>query len=147
MRIVNVFVRPLLWLPVRTPLSRQLMLVSITGRKTGRHYKQPVSYVRDGDTLLTPGGGTWKLNLREGQPISIRLGGRDITALPELVRDPGEVQRLLGKILVANPRASSFMPFVGPDGRVDDQRLTTAIEHGFSIVRWHLGAGAGGGSQ
>jgi hypothetical protein len=44
------------------------MLVYLTGRKTGRHYRQPVSYIRDGESLLTPGGGRWKLNLVEGQP-------------------------------------------------------------------------------
>ena len=40
-------------------------------------------YVRHEDTLLTPGGGNWKLNLEEGQPVHIRLRGRDITARPE----------------------------------------------------------------
>jgi hypothetical protein len=29
------------------------MLVSFTGRKTGKAYQQPVSYVQQGDTLLT----------------------------------------------------------------------------------------------
>lgn len=33
------------------------MLISFAGRKTGKAYRQPVSYVRHGDTLLTPGGG------------------------------------------------------------------------------------------
>jgi hypothetical protein len=40
------------------------MLLSLRGRKCGKMYRQPVSFVRDGDTLLTPGGGRWKLNLR-----------------------------------------------------------------------------------
>jgi hypothetical protein len=53
--------RWLLRLPIATPLSRQLMLLYLTGRKTGNTYLQPVSFVRDGDTLLTPGGGRWKL--------------------------------------------------------------------------------------
>jgi hypothetical protein len=33
------------------------MLISFTGRKTGKAYRQPVSYVQQGKTLLTPGGG------------------------------------------------------------------------------------------
>ena len=40
-----------------TPLGKRLMLVYLTGRKSGRHYRQPISYVREGETLLTPGGG------------------------------------------------------------------------------------------
>ena len=43
MRVVNVPMRVVLGLPVATPLSSRLMLVSLTGRKTGRSYRQPVS--------------------------------------------------------------------------------------------------------
>lgn len=63
-RVVNVPMRRILGLPFRTPLSKNLMLLYLTGRRTGKSYRQPVSYVRDGDTLLTPGGGNWKLNLK-----------------------------------------------------------------------------------
>jgi hypothetical protein len=36
MRVVNV-----LGLPVATPLGKRLMLVFLTGRKTGKQYRQP----------------------------------------------------------------------------------------------------------
>jgi hypothetical protein len=49
--------RKILGLPFPTPLGGRLMLVTLTGRRTGKTYHQPVSYVRDGNTLLTPGGG------------------------------------------------------------------------------------------
>jgi hypothetical protein len=52
MSIINVPMRRLLSLPFPTPLGRRLMLVTITGRKTGRVYRQPVSYSVDGDTLV-----------------------------------------------------------------------------------------------
>ena len=87
-RVVNVPMRFILGLPVSTPLGARLMLVHLTGRKTGRHYRQPVSYVRDGETLLTPGGGRWKLNLVAGQPTPVHLRGRDISLRPELVAIP-----------------------------------------------------------
>jgi hypothetical protein len=54
MRAVNVPMRAALTLPFATPLSRNLMLISYTGRKSGKAYQQPVSYVGDGDVLLTP---------------------------------------------------------------------------------------------
>src|SRR6185437_12775198 len=73
MRAVNVPMRAVLSLPFATPLSSNLMLVSYTGRKTGKAYRQPVSYVHDGKVLLTPGGGRWTLNLAGGRPITIRL--------------------------------------------------------------------------
>jgi deazaflavin-dependent oxidoreductase (nitroreductase family) len=143
MRIVNVPMRRLLKLPFATPLSRRLMLLTFTGRKTGRVYQQPVSYVADGADLLSPGGGRWTRNLSSEQPIRIRLLGRDRQAVPELVRDPDEVTRLLQKMLAANPRLASFVPVIAPDKQVDQAKLSNALGRGFCVVRWHLEAPAG----
>jgi hypothetical protein len=144
MRVVNVPMRAVLGLPFPTPLSANLMLVSYTGRKSGKAYRQPVSYARDGETLLTPGGGRWTLNLADGgqpRPVRIRLRGRDLPATAELVTDPAEVERLLGVIVRENPRAAGFIPIPRrPDGRLEPDALDAALRHGFSIVRWHVGA-------
>ena len=110
MRAVNVPMRAVLGLPFATPLSGNLMLISYTGRKSGKAYRQPVSYVRDGDVLLTPGGGRWTLNLTDGRPVEIRLRGRNVPARPELVTDHAELERLLGVIAEKNPRAARFIP-------------------------------------
>jgi endonuclease YncB( thermonuclease family) len=138
MRVVNVPMRRLLRLPFQTPLSRRLMLLSFTGRKTGREYRQPVSYVPDGDTLLTPGGGRWKLNLREGEPIRVRLRGRDVLARPESIRDVDEIEQLLRRMTASNPRVASFIPVIGRDGQIDRDGLQAAVDYGFSIIRWHI---------
>ncbi|MFL6138761.1 MAG: hypothetical protein ACJ74O_13300 [Frankiaceae bacterium] len=139
MRIVNVPMRRILGLPLDTPLTRRLMLVHLTGRRTGKHYRQPVSYVPDGRTLLTPGGGNWKLNLQQGRPERIRLRGRDVLASPELIADLDEIEQLLGVMTAANPRVRSFVGIErGPDGRLDRHQLEQAVRHGFRVVRWHL---------
>ena len=138
-RFVNVPMRAALSLPFPTPLSRNLMLVSYTGRKTGRSYRQPLSYARDGEDLLTPGGGRWTLNMEGGRPVRIRLRGRTLPARPELVREPGEVERLLDVIVAGNPSAARFIPLPRlADGRLEPTALAAAIDHGFGIVRWHL---------
>ena len=139
MRAVNVPMRAVLGLPFPTPLSGNLMLISYTGRKTGKAYRQPVSYARDGETLLTPGGGRWTLNLGGGRAARVRLRGRDMPARAELVTDPAEVERLLGVITRENPRAARFIPIPRrADGRLEPEPLDAALRHGFSIVRWHL---------
>jgi deazaflavin-dependent oxidoreductase (nitroreductase family) len=141
MRAVNVPMRAVLSLPVATPLSANLMLISYTGRKTGKAYRQPVSYARDGETLLTPGGGRWTLNLAGGRPVRIRLRGREVPASAELVTDAAEVERLLAVIARENPRAARFIPIPHlPDGRLDPDVLRGALSNGFCIVRWHLTA-------
>ncbi len=141
MRAVNVPMRAVLRLPFATPLSASLMLVSYTGVQSGKAYLQPVSYARDGATLLTPGGGRWTLNLKNGRKVRLRLRGRDVPAHADLVADPAEVERLLGVIAVGNPRAMRYIPIPRRgDGRLDQGALAAAIGHGFRIVRWHLDA-------
>lgn len=137
-RVVNVPMRVILGLPVATPLGRNLMLAFVIGRKSGKTYRQPVSYVRDGDALLTPGGGKWKLNLISGTPVRLRLRGRDISATPELVSDIDEVGSLLKTMAAGNPAAARFVGIQrGPDGSFDRGGVERAVQYGFRIVRWH----------
>jgi hypothetical protein len=138
MRIINVPMRQVLGLPFATPLGSRLMLVYLTGRRTGRHYRQPVSYVRHAGSLLTPGGGNWKVNLTEGQPARIRLRGRDISAQPELVDDIDQIDELLAVLMAKNPRSASFVRIPrDSDGRFERTALENAVRYGFRIVRWH----------
>jgi hypothetical protein len=138
MRAVNVPMRAALGLPFPTPLSARLLLLSYTGVRSGKHYRQPVSYARDGDTLLTPGGGRWTLNLRDGREVTLRLRGRDVPATADLVSDPAEVERLLAVIAAGNPRATRFIPLPRlDDGRLAPDALAAAVARGFCIVRWH----------
>jgi hypothetical protein len=144
MGLLNVPVRALLSLPFPTPLSGRLMLLSYTGRKSGRAYRQPVSYVRQDGTLLTPGGGNWKWNMQDSRLVRIRLRGQDVLARPELIKDPDEIERLLEVMTAANPAAGAFVGIPkGADGRLDRDRLEAAVSHGFRIVRWHLEEEAG----
>jgi hypothetical protein len=137
-RGVNIPMRALLALPFPTPLSRRLMLVHHTGRRTGRRYRQPVSYVRDAGTLLTPGGGRWNRNLVPGAPVTIRIRGTDIQARPEIIGEPDEVDRLLGLMVERNPMIKRFVGVPQrQDGHFDRDRLGVAIDHGFRMVRWH----------
>lgn len=140
-RIINVPMRAVLGLPVGTPLGGSLMLAFIIGRTSGKTYRQPLSYVRDGDVLLTPGGGKWKLNLKAGIPVRIRLRGKDLTATAELVSDVEEIGKLLVVMVAANPRSASFIGIPrGPNGQFDRVGLENAVRYGFRIVRWHPAA-------
>jgi hypothetical protein len=141
MRIVNVPVRAILELPYPTPLGRRLMLLFVTGRQTGKTYRLPVSYVPDGDTLLTPGGGNWKLNLADGRPIRIRLRGEDRYATPEIIRAPADIEPLLEKVIKANRMAQRSARIRETQQRFYRARLEPAPNHGFAIVRWHLDRG------
>ena len=73
MRFFNPVARLVLQTPLHPLMSGRMMLLSFTGRKTGRTYTTPVSYVREGNSLLVPGGGAWWRNLESGLPARARL--------------------------------------------------------------------------
>jgi hypothetical protein len=68
--------------PLHPLLSWGLMLVTVTGRRTGRVYTIPVGYQRDGDALVVlvswPARKQWWRNYRERRPIEVGLRGRKI---------------------------------------------------------------------
>ena len=71
------------WL-LRSPLhrlaSRALVLVRVTGRRTGRRYWIPVGYQRDGDALVVLVSRArrkqWWRNYREPGEVELLLRGR-----------------------------------------------------------------------
>jgi deazaflavin-dependent oxidoreductase (nitroreductase family) len=78
---------PLIRAWLRTPVLQQLLspgliLLTITGRKTGRTYSIPVGYQRDGDTLYVMVSKArrkqWWRNYVEPGRIEVRLRGHDI---------------------------------------------------------------------
>lgn len=138
MRIFNVAMRRILGLLFPTPIGRRLMLVRLPGRKTSRIYRQPVSYIRHGKTLLTPGG-RWTLNLVNDEAVPIRLLGRDVTAKPELISDPDQVEQLVEMMVQANPDRHRVRSHTPRSAR--QLRPHRARDHDparFRIVRWHL---------
>jgi deazaflavin-dependent oxidoreductase (nitroreductase family) len=57
-------------------LSKNMMLLSFKGRKSGKVYTFPVGYTRDGDTVeLVSNHGWWK-NLRDHAPVTLWLKGQ-----------------------------------------------------------------------
>ncbi len=71
----NSFVSLLLRSPLHGFVSGNTMLVSVTGRKTGRVVTIPVNYVQEGDILwvLSYRERTWWRNLLTGAPVTLRL--------------------------------------------------------------------------
>ena len=70
-------------------LSSGLMLVTVTGRRTGRRYTIPVGYQRDGAVLTVlvsrASRKQWWRNYREPAPIEIHLKGRTRTGRARVV--------------------------------------------------------------
>jgi hypothetical protein len=81
-RFGNPGIRLLLNSPLHAPLSRQLALIAVTGRRSGRTFTFPVGYRRAGNVVTIgvgwPGRKLWWRNvLAPGAPVQMRIRGKD----------------------------------------------------------------------
>ncbi len=92
---------------LRSPLhglfSKSTMVITVTGRKSGKTYAVPVNYIRDGNVLsvLSRPERTWWRNLRaqspgEGVPVKVLVEGKDLDGRAEVVSpdDPSIIPAL-----------------------------------------------------
>ena len=92
LRAINPFVAALLRSPVHRLLSGQVLLLTVTGRTSGRAYTLPVGYVREAATLtILSGRHAWWKNLRGGAPVAVLLEGRRRTGRAEVLEDRAAV--------------------------------------------------------
>jgi hypothetical protein len=122
----------MVWLlhsPLHGMLSGNMMVVTYTGRRSGKTYHLPVSYLRVRETLLTISykRRTWWRNLRSGAPVTIRLQGKDINGRAEVIDDEEGVMEGLTAFIAGNPRtAHAFGLKLGVDGQPEPGGLQQA---------------------
>jgi hypothetical protein len=75
--------------PAHRLLDRRLIVLSFTGRRSGRPVSLPVAYARDRDDLVVFVGRhdekRWWRSFRDGWPVAVRLQGRDLTGVGRAV--------------------------------------------------------------
>ncbi len=141
-RIANPFVRLLLRSPFHGMMSATNLLVTYRGRKSGRSYTLPVSYVRDEKTvIIVPGNPehkSWWRNLRGGAAVTLRLAGREVSGTAAVIeRDAAAAAGLLRPYLQAFPQSAKIYGVRIEEGRVNEADLLRAAE-GKVVVRVEL---------
>jgi deazaflavin-dependent oxidoreductase (nitroreductase family) len=88
-RTMNRLIRPVLASPLHGILSKRLMLLTYTGRKSGRRITIPIGYFdgEPGTVLAMSSTTTWVSNLRNGPTVRLRIRGRDHDAVPTVLQD------------------------------------------------------------
>jgi deazaflavin-dependent oxidoreductase (nitroreductase family) len=71
--------------PMHGLVSKTVLLITFTGRKSGKPYTTPVSYSQSGDQVFIFTHGEWWKNLRSDAPVTLRLRGADVQGFPETV--------------------------------------------------------------
>jgi deazaflavin-dependent oxidoreductase (nitroreductase family) len=118
-KLVNVLIRGLLRAPLLSVVvGKRLITLYVVGRRTGRHYAVPVAYTRHDGSLLVASQFAWARNLRSGDPVEIRLGGRRRSADVRVVSDEAGVVESLGLMARDNHQFAKFNK-IGFDGEGD----------------------------
>ena len=120
MRLLNPVIRGLLRSPLHGLLSEQILLLTYSGRRSGRSYTLPVGYVRDGDALLIVSQHSelkqWWRNLRGGALVSLFLRGHRQDGRADVIEEPDavapEVERLMARL---GAREASRQLYMGLD--------------------------------
>ena len=79
--IVNHAMRLVLRSPVHGMVSKTVLLITFTGRKSGKTYTTPVSYSQHGDQVTIFTHADWWKNLRGGASVTLNLRGREVQGL------------------------------------------------------------------
>ncbi|MGE2813878.1 hypothetical protein ACQI5H_01835 [Mycobacterium heidelbergense] len=137
LRIVNPMLRSLLRTPLAGSARKQLMVLSFTGRKTGRPYSLPVSAHMIDNDLYALTGAPWKQNFRGGATAEVVYDGKTTTMRGELIRDRAVVSDLYLRCAQAYgvQRAQRMIGL-----KFRDQRMPTLDEFAEAVDRMHLGA-------
>lgn len=96
-KLQNPFMKWLLRSPLHFIVSRMYVLITVTGRKTGKQYTTPVQYALRGETLytITSEGYTWWKNLRGGAPVQLRLRGKARSGQAEVITEPQRMEEIM----------------------------------------------------
>jgi hypothetical protein len=125
---VNVAVRALLRSPLHRAMSRNTMLLAITGRKTGHVYHVPISYSRDGDHLVCYTDAAWWKNLRGGATVTAVIRGRRRHGTAEVVSGLAVAEHLARHLCVVPRDAKYHGVRLGADGEPDSGDLARAAD-------------------
>lgn len=107
----NPIMRWLLRSPIHFLVSRNMMLMTYTGRKSGKTYTTPMNYLKIQGVYYTISSRdrVWWRNLRGGAQVTLRLQGEDIPAWAECIEDQTEVVKALHLYLKSAPQLARYM--------------------------------------
>ncbi len=107
----NDFMTWVLRSPLHGMLSSGMMLLTITGRKTGKQYTTPVGYYEEGGYMwvITSRDRTWWKNLQNGAGVDLFLKRKSVKGFAEVELDEKAVEVRMAEYLRHVPQAAKPM--------------------------------------
>jgi len=117
--------------PLHGLLSRSMMLITYTGRKSGKPITLPTNYVREGNAVFVVSRRerTWWRNLRGGARVTIRLQGRDYSGEGKAIEDANAVAEDLRAYFCRVPQWAKYSGLtLDANGEPTTESLTRAAQ-------------------
>jgi hypothetical protein len=145
---LNPAMRALLRSPLHGVASRNLGLLCYEGRRSGRRFETPLSYVREGSTIrfLSSRETRWWTNFRAGPtPVEVEIGRKRLAGVARLIEHDSEALRNgVRGFLTALPRdAMVYGIKLDSDRRPRESDLAKDGDH-VILVEVQLAASDGG---
>lgn len=145
LRVANVFLRLLLRSPLHGVLSHNLLLLSYTGRRSGKRYTFPITYSRLGDVVSVFTYRAWERNLRGGAPVVVEIKRERFEGRAEVIRDdtPAIASALLAHLRAHPSLARGYNVPLGVAGQPDPDAVRQ-VAQSVALVRIRLIRAANG---
>ena len=96
------------------PAGNFIMIITTTGRKSGKRFTTPIGYLRDGDTVLSfnvGGGSNWYKNVAQNPLVTLEIKKKTYQMRAAYVMDTQEIRQILE--LYKREQASMLPRFFG----------------------------------
>jgi deazaflavin-dependent oxidoreductase (nitroreductase family) len=108
-RIVNPLMKAALKSPIHPLVSANIMIITFSGRKSGKRYSTPVSYFQENGAVYCFTHGKWWRNLEGGAKVELRIRGKDYQGHAEAISAHDDLKsECLSKMLKAIPGDARF---------------------------------------
>jgi deazaflavin-dependent oxidoreductase (nitroreductase family) len=136
-KLYNPLVLLLLRSPLHAAMSNSTMLLTFSGRKSGRTYTTLVNYVREGDELLVVGsrGHSWWKNLRGAAVVSVRVRGREMRGEAETFEGEAAEEGLLALLRAVPAYRRYWKVELGDDDRPQSPDALRRVARDNALVR------------
>ena len=133
----NPIMRGLLNSPLHLILSKNMMLMTYTGRKSGKSYTTPMNYLALNGALYTTSyrDRVWWRNLRDGADVKLRLRGKDVTARSGIIEDQSAVADALQQYFKTAPHLAKYMDVALDEAGDPDGEDIARLAQGMVVVR------------
>jgi len=104
----------MVWLlksPLHRMISKGTMLVTVTGRKSGKTISTPTNFLRDGNTLwvISWRERTWWRNLRGDAKVRVLLAGKSVEGRGQVIEEEKSVAQNLFEYYKRVPQYAKYV--------------------------------------